>query len=291
MPKPLIVVTGVSGQLGWSIKSISHLHQEYDFLFVDKLQLDLSNPNTIEDFFKLYQPKYFINCAAYTAVDKAESEQITALTINATSVGEIAKQCAAINATLILISTDYVFDGNGKEPYKPYDATDPVNYYGYTKWLGEKLALENNPNTIIIRTSWVYAEHGNNFVKTMLRLMKERNELKVVNDQIGTPTYATDLANGIMNIVIELNKGNTNKGIYHFSNSGVISWFQFAEAIKELSLSNCTILPIASSAYPTPAKRPAYSVLNKESIQTDFNIQLIDWKKSLQICINELAKV
>ena len=290
MPKPLIVVTGVSGQLGWSIKSISHLHHEYDFLFVDKLQLDLSNPNTIEDFFKLYQPKYFINCAAYTAVDKAESEQITALTINATSVGEIAKQCAAINATLILISTDYVFDGNGKEPYKPYDTTDPVNYYGYTKWLGEKLALENNPNTIIIRTSWVYAEHGNNFVKTMLRLMKERDELKVVNDQIGTPTYATDLANVIMNIVIELNKGNTNKGIYHFSNSGVISWFQFAEAIKELSLSNCTILPIASSAYPTPAKRPAYSVLNKESIQTDFNIQLIDWKKSLQICINELAK-
>ena len=256
MPKPLIVVTGVSGQLGWSIKSISHLHQKYDFLFVDKLQLDLSNPN-----------------------------------INATSVGEIAKQCAAINATLILISTDYVFDGNGKEPYKPYDATNPVNYYGYTKWLGEKLALENNPNTIIIRTSWLYAEHGNNFVKTMLRLMKERNELKVVNDQIGTPTYATDLANVIMNIVIELNKGNTNKGIYHFSNSGVISWFQFAEVIKELSLSNCTILPIASSAYPTPAKRPAYSVLNKESIQTDFNIQLIDWKKSLQICINELAKV
>ncbi len=288
MKKPLIVVTGVIGQLGWSIQNIANNFSEFEFLFADRNLLDLSNPGSIPDFFKQYQPKYFINCAAYTAVDKAETEQELALIINATSVGEIAKQCAAINATLITISTDYVFDGNGTAPYTTTQATAPLNYYGYSKWLGEKLALENNPQTIVIRTSWVYCEHGNNFVKTMLRLMKDRTSLNVVSDQIGSPTYALDLAKTILKVITGLQSGQSNYGVYHYSNSGFISWYEFATAIKALSGLSCEVHPIASAEYPTPAKRPFYSVMDTSLIQQNFEVTIPKWEESLRLCIANL---
>jgi dTDP-4-dehydrorhamnose reductase len=288
MNKPLIVITGTEGQLGWSLQQLIAHYPQYEFLFTTMDILDLSSIDSIADFFKKYTPTFFINCAAYTAVDKAETEQAITLAINATAVGEIAKHCAAIKATLITISTDYVFDGAGTKPYLPYDATNPVNYYGYTKWLGEKLAVENNPNTIIIRTSWVYAQNGNNFVKTMMRLMNEKESINVVDDQVGCPTYAHDLASAILHIVQQIPQ-NTKRGIYHYSNTGVISWFQFATAIQQLTGLNCKVNPVPSTAYPTPAKRPSYSVMDLSSIHNDFGVELIDWKLSLEKYIQSVV--
>jgi dTDP-4-dehydrorhamnose reductase len=216
MSKPLIAVTGRNGQLGQELEQLSVMYADrFDFIFTSRTELDLGNPSTIAIFFEKHKPAYFINCAAYTAVDKAETEQETAFIINAESVGIIAQQCRAHGCTLITISTDYVFNGKATQPYPTDHATDPVNYYGYTKWLAEKLALENNERTIIIRTSWLYSPYGENFVKTMLRLMKERDEISVVNDQVGSPTYAADLANAILRMVVSLEEGNTHYGIYH----------------------------------------------------------------------------
>ena len=289
MYKPLVVITGKNGQLGWELSQLKSLNTfQFDFLFTSRAELDLSQPDLIPAFFKKYKPQYFINCAAYTLVDKAESEREIALATNATSVGVIAVECAAIDCTLITISTDYVFDGNGTSPYLPNQATDPLNYYGLTKYEGEQLALQNNPKTIIIRTSWVYSVHANNFVKTMLRLMKEREELKIVADQVGSPTYAADLADAIIKIIEQLESGNIHYGIYHYSNSGVISWYDFAVAIKNIAGMSCNVLPIPTTDFPTPAKRPAYSVLDKQSIVTDYDIKLIDWKASLKKCIAAL---
>jgi len=289
MSKPLVVVTGKNGQLGWEIAQLRKLNEfQFDFLFIGRDELDLSNPITIPLFFKKQKPQYFINCAAYTLVDKAETEKEAAFAVNATSVGIIATECAAIGCTLITISTDYVFDGNGTAPYLPNQATDPLNYYGFSKREGEVLAQTNNPKTIIIRTSWVYSTHGNNFVKTMLRLTKERPELKVVSDQIGSPTYAADLAEVLIKIVEQLEAGNTHYGIYHYSNSGVISWFDFASAINITASNQCKVFPIPSALFPTPAKRPAYSVLNKQTITNDFGIKLIDWKISLKKCLGSM---
>lgn len=292
MAKPLIIVTGRNGQLGWEIEQlVTAKENEFSFLFADRTVLDLGKPETIAPFFAEHQPAYFINCAAYTAVDKAETEREQAFAINATSVGAIAAQCKLYHCTLVTISTDYVFDGNGTAPYEPGTATDPVNYYGQTKLAGEQLALGNNAKTIIIRTSWVYSTHGNNFVKTMLRLMKDRAEIKVVNDQVGSPTYAADLAATIINIITSLEKGNVHYGIYQYSNTGVISWYEFAVAIRDLAGLNCNVLPIPGSDYPTPAKRPAYSVMNTDSIKDDFGIELKDWGSRLKDCINTLKKV
>ncbi len=290
MSKPLIVVTGKSGQLGWEIEQLAKTwDNEYNFLFAGRTDLDLTQPDSIAPFFKKHTPAYFINCAAYTAVDKAETEQEQAYITNAESVGKIAQQCNLFGCTLISISTDYVFDGNGTRPYRVDDvSTSPVNYYGYTKWLGEKLALENNPKTIIIRTSWVYSTHGNNFVKTMLRLMKERPELKVVSDQIGSPTYAADIASAILQVIHSISKGNNHYGIYHYSNQGVISWHDFAVAIRDKAGLQTNVLPIPSSAYPTPAKRPAYSVMDTNDIVRDFGVKLNTWEDSLTHCIQLL---
>ena len=195
------------------------------------------------------------------AVDKAETEKEKAMQVNAIAVGQIAALCEAAKTKLIHISTDYVFDGNGSKPYRPQDSTKPVNFYGETKLLGEQLAAEHCKETVIIRTSWVYSSFGNNFVKTMMRLMKEREEINVVNDQLGSPTYAKDLADAIMKMV---QKDIFETGIFHFSNDGIISWHQFAEAIKEETGSSCKVNGISTSQYPTPAKRPHYSVMDKK---------------------------
>jgi len=291
MAKPLVVITGKTGQLGWEIEQLSQQYsQQFHFLFTTRAELDLSNPASIAPFFETYTPAYFINCAAYTAVDKAEQEQTLAYTINAESVGLIAQYCAEINAVLITISTDYVFDGNGTSPYLTTTATKPINYYGYSKWMGEQLALSNCKKSIVIRTSWVYSTHGNNFVKTMLRLMNDRPSLNVVSDQIGSPTSAADLAAAIISIIQSIEKGNAHYGIYQYSNSGVISWYDFAVAIAKEANKKTIVSPIPSTDFPTPAKRPAYSVMDTTGIETDYQIAILPWLESLQICIAELAK-
>lgn len=289
MSKPVIAITGKNGQLGFELEQLTNVYSDrFQFVFTDRNSLDIGQPSSISDFFQKYTPAYFINCAAYTAVDKAETEQETAYQINAEAVGLIAVQCHLHNCSLIQISTDYVFNGKGTEPYKTDSPTDPVNYYGFTKWTGEKLAMENNEHTIVIRTSWVYSTHGNNFVKTMLRLMKDRPEIKVVSDQIGSPTYAADLAEAILQIIDSLEKGNRHFGMYHYSNDGVISWYDFAAAIRDKAAFPCRVLPIPSADYPTPAKRPGYSVMDKTSLQKDFGIQFKNWQDSLSRCLAAL---
>ncbi|MBS4043088.1 MAG: dTDP-4-dehydrorhamnose reductase [Chitinophagaceae bacterium] len=290
MLKPLILVTGKDGQLGFELQQIQkNYSSQFDFLFVGRKELDLSVPETIASFIEKHQPKYLINAAAYTAVDKAETEAELAFTINASSPSEMAKVCKEINCHFIHISTDYVFDGKKKSPYMPSDQTNPINIYGASKAKGEELILEHNPQSIVIRTSWVYSSHGKNFVKTMMSLMSERDEINVVNDQIGNPTYAADLAEAILQIVSKLNNSNLiHSSIYHYSNTGNISWFQFAEEIQKLSSHKCRVNPIASVSFPTPAKRSSYSVLDCSAIQKDFGVEIKNWKSSLATMLNNL---
>lgn len=286
MVKPVILVSGKNGQLGQELQSLSRSLPGFEFVFAGKEEMDLSDVGSLHVFFEKYTPAFFINCAAYTAVDKAEKEKEIAYAINATAVGMVAQLCGQWNTTLIHISTDYVFNGEGQHPYNPEDETDPVNYYGYSKLAGELLALEKCSKTIILRTSWVYSSYGNNFVKTMLRLMRERNEINVVQDQKGSPTYAADLAEAIIRIIsIKDQNFEQRKGIYHFSNSGAISWYDFALAIRDLSGSSCKINPIPSEAYPTPAKRPHFSVMNTDKISSVFGLEIKNWKSRLNECL------
>jgi dTDP-4-dehydrorhamnose reductase len=291
MSKPLIVVTGKNGQLGSELQLIApSFAHAYNFLFADRAVLDLSSNDSIDKFCAVHHPAVVINCAAYTAVDKAETDRDAAFQINAVAVGKLAVFCKAVGALFITVSTDYVFDGNGTIPYLPSDTTDPINYYGASKAEGEKLAVTNNPESIIIRTSWVYSRFGNNFVKTMIRLMGERPSLNVVGDQIGAPTYAADLAAAIMHMVAQKVAGNTHSGIYHYSNSGAISWYDFAVAIGEMIQSTCAVAKIGSEAFPTPAKRPHYSLMDCSSIIQDFGVEQPDWKESLAVCIPLIQK-
>ena len=290
MQKQTIIISGKNGQLGNELQDAALLFPQFHYRFFGKDELDISNASALEKLFKKYKPFCFINTAAYTAVDKAETEQEAAYSINAEATGVIAKACNRFSAKFIHVSTDYVFDGKGNEPYNEDDKTNPVNYYGYTKWMGEKLALENNPETMVIRTSWVYSVYGNNFVKTMLRLMKDRKELNVVNDQFGSPTYAKDLAETILQIItdLQLNDHQSNYGVYHYSNEGAISWCDFATAIRDIRQLDCNVNGIATAQYPTPAKRPGYSVMSKEKIRSIFNVEIKHWKQSLQECLAKL---
>ena len=289
MQEGLIVVTGGAGQLGQELQiACRDTTFSHRMLFTDRAQLDLSKPELLENFFIAHRPAYFIHGGAYTAVDKAEQEKDLAFLINATATGEIARLCREFNTRLIYISTDYVFNGQGTSPYAVDAATDPVNHYGYTKWMGEELIRKSEAFSIIIRTSWVFSSHGQNFVKTMLRLMSERSEIKVVNDQRGCPTYAADLAAAILQIIQEWETGNTHSGTYHFSNEGDITWYEFACAIRDLAGLVCDIHPIPSSDFPTPAKRPSYSVLDTIKISNDFGVQPRNWKKALQTCWQQM---
>jgi dTDP-4-dehydrorhamnose reductase len=263
-------------------------------------ELLVEDSSGINKTFESYRPNYCINCAAYTAVDKAESEKELAFKINVEAVGLLAKASREYDCRFIHISTDYVFDGTATIPYSEESATNPQSVYGESKLEGEKLAINANPGSLIIRTSWVYSEFGKNFVKTMLKLMSEREEINVVNDQVGSPTYAADLAESLLQIIGTLQTHYSpltahlpiaiGTPIYHFSNDGIISWYDFALAIKELSGSKCKVNPVPTSQYPTPARRPAYSVLDKAKIQATFGIELNDWKKSLAVCIQRINK-
>ena len=286
--KPIILVTGANGQLGKELKQIAPAYSQYEFVFLSREDLPIHHFEMVRHYFKTYQPQYLINCAAYTSVDRAEQEKERAFQINGEAVGVLAAICKENNCRFIHISTDYVFDGTATTPYKEIFPPHPVNAYGASKLEGETQALQFNPESIIIRTSWVYSEFGKNFVRTMVKLMKEKEEINVVNDQIGSPTYAADLAEAIMEIINNQQSTINTQGIFHFSNEGVISWYDFALAIKELAGSNCRINPIPTSQYPTPAKRPAYSVLDTKKIQETFGIQLKDWRESLRICLSRL---
>ncbi|MBC7947713.1 MAG: dTDP-4-dehydrorhamnose reductase [Chitinophagaceae bacterium] len=286
---PVVLVTGANGQLGRELQDLAPQHPQYQFIFLSRDQLRIDQEAEVRSAVSLHHPGFCINCAAYTAVDKAESEKEEAFLINAKAVGNLAAICREYGARFIHISTDYVFDGIATEPYKESDQTDPVNIYGASKLEGERVAMKNNPESLIIRTSWVYSSYGKNFVKTMLRLMREKDELNVVNDQYGSPTYAADLADVILQIVnkayISTLPGTIPAGIFHYSNDAAITWFEFAIAIRDLIRSKCTINPISTADFPTPAKRPGYAVLDKASIQDAFGIELKDWKQSLASCL------
>lgn len=284
--KPIIAVSGKNGQLGRELENLSVNYPQFRFIFCNRSELDITRPDQVQQFFQAHQPAFFINTAAYTAVDKAETEQEEAYKTNAEAVGFLAVQAKKYNSTFITFSTDYVFNGKASRPYKEDDPADPINYYGYTKQAGEQLALNNWENTVIIRTSWVYSAHGNNFVKTMLRLMKERKDINVVNDQVGSPTYAKDLAQAVLLMIATERPAY---GIFHFSNEGAISWFDFASEIRRLTASGSNVHAVPTSGFPTPAKRPAYSVLSKDKIVSAFNIQLTSWEKSLEACIGQLT--
>jgi dTDP-4-dehydrorhamnose reductase len=281
--KSKILVLGSDGQLGKEIQDIQSEYENFNFIFSDINDFNLGETSKIFDFLSNISPEYIINCAAYTAVDKAETEEDLAYKINCDAVREIVKYCEGNNTKLIHISTDYVFNGNNWIPYKEDDPVFPTSAYGRTKLAGEIHVLASKIDAIIIRTSWLYSSHGNNFVKTMLRLGAEKDELGVIFDQIGTPTYAGDLAKAIMKIILQnINNNEFNKGIYHFSNEGVCSWYDFALAVFKISKINCKVNPIETHDYPLPAKRPPYSVFNKNKIKQTFNITIPHWEDSLK---------
>ncbi len=282
-----ILVTGASGQLGSEIRENSTEFSQYNFFFKDSKSLDITNLEKVKEVIKENEIDVVINCAAYTAVDKAEFEELNAESVNSLGVQNLV---SALNGKgkLIHISTDYVFNGNSYEPYKEEDTVGPIGVYGKTKRLGEEHILNSEVESLIIRTSWVYSSFGNNFVKTMLRLGKERNELYVIFDQIGSPTYARDLAQVCLN-AIDKDFSKLSK-IYHYSNEGVASWYDFAKAIMEISGINCKVKPIETKEYPTPAKRPNYSLLNKSKIKKEFNITIPYWRDSLNDCIKKIEQ-
>lgn len=288
-----VLVTGSVGQLGQSIQTIPRDYSGFQFTFVDREELDLSNPSEIKAYFKKNDFDIVINCAAYTAVDKAESETELADKINHLAVKQLAEIAKQNNSALIHISTDYVFNGENHRPYIEADATDPQSIYGATKLKGELAFQKTNPMGCVIRTSWVYSEFGQNFVKTMQRLGRERDTLNVIYDQIGSPTYACDLAQAILHIIQQpfINtEQSADKKVFHFSNEGVCSWYDFAKTIFEMSHIDCQVSPIETIDYPTPAKRPHYSLLNKSKIKSTFELEIPYWKDALQKCINNLQE-
>lgn len=274
-----ILVTGANGQLGQSILEQSKNYKEIECFFVTRNELDITNEELINHYFEDKSFDFVINCAAYTAVDKAEDDQENAYLVNAKATEFLAKITNEKGIPFIHVSTDYVFDGTEAQPRLETDQTNPLGVYGQTKLDGENLALENNPKTIILRTAWVYSRFGNNFVKTMLRLFNDKDSISVVADQIGSPTNAIDLADAILTII---SKNDLTYGIFNYSNEGECSWFEFAQKIKEFSNSTIEINPVPTSAYPTKAKRPAYSLLDKSKIKEVYQLDIPTWEDSLK---------
>lgn len=280
-----ILISGSNGQLGSELKERAASHPDAHFVFLSRDAFSITDGDALKACFDKYRPAYFINCAAYTAVDKAEEERELAFAVNADAPGKVAELCAAYQCRLIHISTDYVFDGTSSTPLDETQPVQPLNTYGASKLKGEELVMQVNPDSLIIRTSWVYSQYGKNFVKTMMRLMQERSEISVVADQKGSPTYAADLAEAILAVIFS---GSWVPGIYHFSNHGTITWYEFAEAIRKETGSNCKVLPITTDQYPTPAKRPAWSVMDTSKFTTTFGIAMRPWLTSLEACLAKL---
>ncbi len=283
-----ILITGANGQLGSEIRELSSGYMGYNFFFENSKGLDIIDYSNVNSYVELNKIDVIINCAAYTAVDKAEEAKEEAEAVNSIGVRNLAKSINNVGGRLIHISTDYVFSGDNYIPYKEEDKINPIGVYGTTKRHGEEFFINSKVEGIVIRTSWVYSSFGNNFVKTMLRLGRNKDNLNVIFDQVGSPTYARDLAK----VCLDLAKEDlTNKSkIYHYSNEGVASWYDFSKAIIEFDNISCIINPIESKDYPTPAKRPHYSVLNKEKIKKDFNIKIPYWRDSLKQCIEKIRE-
>ncbi|MEI6677478.1 MAG: dTDP-4-dehydrorhamnose reductase [Mariniphaga sp.] len=284
-----ILVTGANGQLGNEIRELAWEYPGYDFIYTDVEELDITNRLKVKAFFEVNQPQIIINCAAYTAVDKAESDEANAFLINAKAVENLARSAAEIDALIIHISTDYVFDGKSFLPIKENEPTNPSSAYGRTKLAGEEAVRQHASKGLIIRTSWLYSAFGNNFVKTMMKYGKERDELKVVFDQVGTPTYARDLAKVILDI-IPMSLEYSGTGLFHYSNEGVASWYDFAQTIIAFSGLTCEIKPILTKDYPLPAPRPFFSVMDKSKIKETFKIKIPYWSDSVKACIQRLKE-
>ncbi|SDB89668.1 dTDP-4-dehydrorhamnose reductase [Williamwhitmania taraxaci] len=284
-----ILVTGGNGQLGTELRNLAGLYPELEFIFTDIQELDITNQDQVEPYLKDIKPNWILNCAAYTAVDKAELERAIAMKVNCDAPTLLATLGRELGIGMMHVSTDYVFDGTNHLPYKEFDQVNPQSAYGESKLKGEVEVLRNRG--IVIRTSWLYSAYGNNFVKTMLRLGKEKESIGVIFDQIGTPTWAHDLAKAMISMVIKIGiKTDSYSGIYHFSNEGVCSWYDFSRKIMQLSGSPCQVNPIETADYPLPAPRPAYSVLNKKKIKETFKIEIPHWEQSLIKCLNLLLK-
>ena len=283
---PHIFITGANGQLGREFRELERAHPAFQFTFAAREELDVTQETAIRKFFATPAFDYCINCAAYTAVDKAESEPEAAQLGNVDAVRWLAEACARQGTSLVHYSTDYVYHNQQNTPFKEEDPTTPQSVYARTKLAGEQAARAANPKTLILRTSWVYSAFGHNFVKTMLRLGKEREELNVVFDQVGTPTYARDLAQATLEMIRKVEQGevahNKLQGIYHYSDEGVCSWYDFALAVFELAGISCKVLPIETKDFPTAAARPPYSVLNKRKIKAAFGLELQHWREGLR---------
>ena len=280
-----VLITGANGQLGNEMRVLSEEYPEYAYFFTDVAELDICNEQAVMDFVKANGIHAIVNCAAYTAVDNAEDNEELCTRLNADAVGYLAKSAEANGAEFIQISTDYVFDGTAHVPYRETDPTCPNSVYGSTKLEGERNALTYCSRAMVIRTAWLYSTFGNNFVKTMIRLGKERESLGVIFDQVGTPTYARDLARASFEAI----RQGVVPGVYHFSNEGVCSWYDFTKTIHRLAgIATCKVKPLHTSEYPTKAKRPHYSVLDKTKIKKIYNIEIPYWMESLQMCISEL---
>ncbi|WP_131536232.1 dTDP-4-dehydrorhamnose reductase [Pedobacter nototheniae] len=280
-----ILIIGAGGQLGQCLKTVAERKGIIEIVFPSEQEANILNPELLAALFEKEKPAYLINCAAYTAVDKAEDETDLAKAVNETGALYLAQTCKKYNATLIHISTDFVFEGNEVKLLSEDDFAKPINIYGVTKLDGEKAISSVLKEYFILRTSWLYSEYANNFVKTMLKLGAERDELNIIADQVGTPTYAIDLANTIFEII---NSGSQEYGLYHYSNEGVTSWFDFAKAIFDISETKVKVNPIPGSAYPTKATRPPFSVMDKTKIKTTFKLSIPYWRDSLVECINQL---
>ncbi len=287
-----VLVIGSNGQLGSEIKDLSFKYEKIEFIFKDLPELDICDVKFLNTFIKEKKINLVINCAAYTDVDQAEKNFEISEKVNSIGVKNLVNALEKVDGKLIHISTDYVFDGSNSEPYKESDQVNPLGIYGITKRDGELFVMKSFIDSILIRTSWLYSSFGNNFVKNMLRLGNEHNLLNVVSDQIGSPTYAKDLAKVCLDItsISDVERISKRGKVYHYSNEGAISWYDFAIAIMELSGSNCKVKAIKSVDYPTLAKRPLYSVLDKNKIKKDFKIKIPYWKESLKECINKLKK-
>ncbi|OQD43681.1 dTDP-4-dehydrorhamnose reductase [Croceivirga radicis] len=282
-----ILVTGAKGQLGQTIAGLAQNYPSFDFDFKSSSELDITNAEAVKALFASKSYDYCINCAAYTKVDLAEQEIDLARKVNSIGPKNLAAQCKLHDVVLLHISTDFVFDGFLNEPYREKDIARPLGFYGDSKYKGERYIAENLPEHFIFRTSWLYSEYGHNFLKTMIKLGDEKEELSIVYDQLGTPTYTEDLVEVMLHI-IEL--GSTAYGVYHYSNEGVASWYDFAKEIFDVSSTNVRLKPILSAAYPTPAKRPKYSVLDKSKIKGTFGIAIPHWRDSLKKAVGALKK-
>ncbi len=283
-----VLVTGAYGQLGTSVRRLSGAHGRFRFLFTDADTLDICKEESVDAFFRAHPAEYVLNCAAYTAVDKAEEDAELCGRINRDAVACLARAARKYRAKVVHVSTDYVFDGTSCIPYRETDRTNPRSVYGSTKRDGEEALLGICPDAVVVRTAWLYSEYGNNFVKTMLRLGSEREELRVVSDQVGSPTYAADLATALLAILEQDGQGRHQPGIYHFTDEGVCSWYDFAVKIIGLAGLKARVLPVASEEYPTKAVRPHFSVLDKRKIKSAYGLAIPHWEESLRKCMENM---